>query len=176
MAVARSASAFVFDFVSGLSAVIVRNPLSLGAVLSLRKSLNRYAPRIRPSMAAPRSMSDRVVMTASAPFSDRAATPAARRITSAGHSSRLLPSPTASTLATGSDGATTRVTCSEPPLAPSAARATSISPTASASRNVLETTAAAPSSSCALTTATISTESSTLRLGSDELTVTVGTW
>ena len=51
-------------------------------------------------------------MTASVPDSERAATPAARRITSADHSSRGLPSPTASTLATGSDGATTRVTCS----------------------------------------------------------------
>ena len=49
-----------------------------------------------------------MVITASVPLSDRAATPAARRITSAGHSSRSLPSPTASTLATGSDGATTR--------------------------------------------------------------------
>ena len=38
-------------------------------------------------------MSDSVVMTVSVPLSDRAATPAARRITSAGHSSRSLPSP-----------------------------------------------------------------------------------
>ena len=48
------------------------------------------------------------------PLSERAATPAARRITSAGHSSRSLPSPTASTLDTGSDGAITRVTWSVP--------------------------------------------------------------
>ena len=45
-------------------------------------------------------------MTVSTPVSERAATPAARRITSAGHSSRSLPRPTASTLPTGSDGAT----------------------------------------------------------------------
>ena len=78
-------------------------------------------------------------MTVSVPFSERAATPAALRMTSAGHSSRGLPSPTASTLATGSDGTTSRVTCSAPPLAPSAASATSISPVASASRNGLAT-------------------------------------
>ena len=41
MAVARSASALVFAFVSAVSAVISRSPLSFGAVLSLRKSLNR---------------------------------------------------------------------------------------------------------------------------------------
>ena len=113
-------------------------------------------------------------MTASVPFSDRAATPAARRIASAGQSSRPLPRPTASTLATGSDGATTRVSWSVPPLAPSASSATSISPTASASRNGLATTVAVASSSCPLTTGTISTVASDLRLGSDELTVTAG--
>ncbi len=120
-------------------------------------------------------MSDSVVMTASVPFSDRAATPAARRITSAGQSSRSLPRPIASTLATGSDGATTRVTCSVPPLAPRASSATSISPTASASRNGLATTVAFASSSCPLITGTINTASAA-RLGSDEATVTVGAW
>ena len=110
-------------------------------------------------------MSDRVVMTASVPFSDRAATPAARRIVSAGHSSRFLPNPTATTLATGIDGATTRVTCSAPPLAPSALSATSISPTASASRKGLATTVAVASSSSPLTTGTISTAESFLRFG-----------
>ena len=49
-------------------------------------------------------------MTVSVPFSERAATPAALRITSAGHSSRGLPNPTASTLATGNDGTISRVT------------------------------------------------------------------
>ena len=127
-----------------------------------------------PSIAASRSMSDSVLMTASVPLSDRAATPAARRITSAGQSSRSLPSPTATTLATGSDGATTLVTCSEVPLAPSAFSATSISPTASASRNGLATTVAAASSSRPLTTGTISTASPP-RLGSDDATVTLGT-
>ena len=113
-------------------------------------------------------------MTASVPFNERAATPAARRIRSAGHSSRSLPSPTVTTLATGSDGATTRVTWSVPPLAPSALSATSISPTASASRNGLATTVAVASSSCPLTTGTINTANPSLRLGSDELTVTDG--
>ena len=87
-------------------------------------------------------MSDSVVITASVPFSERAATPAARRITSAGHSSRALPSPTASTLATGQRRRDHPVTWSVPPLAPSAFSATSISPTASASRNGLATTVA----------------------------------
>ena len=115
-----------------------------------------------------------MVITVSVPLSERAATPAARRITSAGHSSRSLPSPTASTLATGSDGATTRVSWSAPPFAPRASSATSISPTASASRNGLATTVAVASSSWPLTTGTISTAESFLRLGSDEATVTAG--
>ena len=93
-------------------------------------------------------MSDSVVITASAPFSDRAATPGGAPDQVGGHASRSLPRPTASTLATGSDGATTRVTWSVPPLAPSDSRATSISPTASASRNGLATTVAVASSSC----------------------------
>ena len=99
---------------------------------------------------------------------------------SVGHSSRALPSPTASTLPTGRDGATTRVTCSEPPLAPSASSATSISPTASASRYELATTCAFASalslSEPLLTTATIRTEESTLRLGRELATVTTGDW
>ena len=41
MASARAAAALVADFVSGVSAVILRTPASLGAVLSLRKSVNR---------------------------------------------------------------------------------------------------------------------------------------
>ena len=49
---ARTAASFVFAFVSAVSAVMARSPLSLGAVFSLRKSLNRYAPRISPSIAA----------------------------------------------------------------------------------------------------------------------------
>ena len=119
-------------------------------------------------------MSDSVVITASVPLSDRAATPAARRITSDGQSSRSLPRPTASTLATGRDGATTRVTWSVPPLAPSDSSATSISPVASASRNGLATTVADASSSRPLTTGTINTVPSAFFLGSDELTVTAG--
>ena len=121
-------------------------------------------------------MSDRVVTTVSAPFNDRAAAPAARRITSDGHVSRFLPRPTATTLDTGSDGATTRVTCSVPPFAPRAFRATSISPTPSASRNGFATTDGVASSSDPLTTGTIRTAPSLCLgcLGSDELTVTVG--
>jgi hypothetical protein len=121
-------------------------------------------------------MSDKVVITDSAPFNDRAATPAARRITSPGQVSRSLPSPTAITLATGSDGATSRVTCSAVPLAPSAFSATSISPVAAASRKELARTVAVASSSWPLITATISTVESGFRFGSDEATVILGTW
>ena len=129
---------------------------------------------MRPSTAAATSSSDSVVTTDSVPLSERAATPAARRITSPGHSSRGLPSPTASTLATGSDGATTRVVESLPPLAPSAFSATSISPTASASRNGLASTRACSPSP--VTTGTTSTAEPMPRLGSEAETVTVGDW
>ena len=115
-----------------------------------------------------------MVTTASTPDSERAATPAARRITSAGHSSRGFPSPIVSTLDTGSEGGTTLVTCSVAPLAPSALSATSISPTASASRNGLVTTFAVSSSP--VTTGTINTAEPERRLGSVAETVTTGDW
>ena len=118
-------------------------------------------------------MSDNVVTTVSTPDSERAAAPAARRIVSAGHWSRSRPNPTASTLSTGRDGTTIRVSCSAPPLAPSASRATSISPTASASRYEFATTVAGPSSS-PLRIGTIRTDEATLRLGSVLATATVG--
>ncbi len=96
---------------------------------------------------------------------------------SADQSSRLLPSPTVSTLSTGSPGTTTRVSCSLPPLAPRARSAASISPTASAGRCGPGTTvarASAPSPS--LTTGTIRTDESAALFGSAAATVTAGDW
>lgn len=120
------------------------------------------------------SSSDSVVTTLSVPLRARAAAPAARRIASLGHSSRDLPRPTASTLPTARDGAGSRVVWSVPPLAPRASSATSISPTASASRNGFETTFARSSSP--VTTGTISTAEPVPRLGSVAETVTDGDW
>ena len=117
-------------------------------------------------------------MTDSVPLSARAAAPAARRMVSAGHSSRGLPSPTASTLATGSDGTARRVTCSAPPLAPSTFSATSISPVTSASRNGLGTTVVVASglSASPLITPTINTGAPAACTGSVLATVTTGDW
>ena len=115
--------------------------------------------------------------------SDRAATPAARRIVSAGHSSRLLPSPTASTLPTGSDGATTRVTCSLPALGAERlqrdldlADRLGVAGTESATTPALGSSSppALGSSSPTLTTGTISTDESTVRLGRAAATLTAG--
>ena len=108
------------------------------------------------------------------PLNERAAAPEARRITSAGHSSRAAPSPTASTLPTGSDGTCNRVSCSAPALAPSARNATSISPMDSASRNGPPTTDGASSSPGPLTTGTSRTDEPAPRLGRLVATVTVG--
>ena len=170
IATARAASDFACPVV--LSAVIFDSGGSFGAVLALRNSCIWYAPRINPSTAASRCRSVSVVMTAPTPLRDRAATPAARRINSAGHTSRGAPSPTASTLATGSDGTCTRVICSGAALAPRARRAVSISPIAPASRNGPAMTAGAPSS--VATMGTISTADPDPRLGRLLATVTVG--
>ena len=118
----------------------------------------------------------RVVITASAVPSDRAATPAARRIVSAGHSGRGLPRPIVSTLDTGSDGTTRRWTCSLPPVASSARRPDSMSATASAgsSDSPAATTAPGLSSSPVETTGTINTEEAAPRFGSDVATFTEG--
>ena len=122
-------------------------------------------------------------MTVPTPGSERAATPEARRITSAGHSSRGAPRPTTSTLATATTlvlspeftGMGSLVSCSKPPLAPRARRATSISPIASASRNDPPTTVGDPSLSGSETTGTISTAADE-RFPSVVATVTVGAW
>jgi len=121
-----------------------------------------------------------VVTTVSTPVRERAATPAARRIDSAGHSSRGAPSPTATTLATGSDGATRRVTCSAPPLAVRARSAASISAMLSGVNAPPATTLGEPpspsseSAAASLTTGTINTTGPLPGLGSESMTVTVG--
>ena len=55
MSTARCTVALVADLVSAVSAMIFFRPGPLGAVLGLRKSVNRYAPSIYPSTVAPRS-------------------------------------------------------------------------------------------------------------------------
>jgi hypothetical protein len=120
-----------------------------------------------------------VLITAAVPFSERAAVPAARRISSAGQESRALPRPTVSTLATGSDATTSRFTWSLPPLAFNARSPASISVTASAASGgtVAATTAPGSFSSPAETTGTISTASpatSSVAEGSEAATVTAG--
>ncbi len=117
-----------------------------------------------------------VVITDSVLPSDRAATPAARRMVSAGQSDRDLPRPTVSTLDTGSEPTTSRCTCSAPPVASSARRPDSISATASEDRNGSAAATAAPglSSSPVETTGTISTVDAAARRGSEEATVTAG--
>jgi len=100
-------------------------------------------------------------------------------MTSAGHSSSCLPTPTVSTLATGSDFTTSRCTCSAAPVAFSARKPSSISVTASFGRNGSAATTAAPGSSLTSsgpddTTGTINTADFTPRRGSEEATETAG--
>ena len=116
-------------------------------------------------------------MTVSVPVSERAATPAARRITSAGHPSRSLPSPTASTLATGSDGAEHPGDLVGSALgAERLQRDVDLADGLGIEERVGRPTVAVASSSCPLTTGTISTARRCLRLGSEEATVTAGAW
>ncbi|SIL37411.1 Uncharacterised protein [Mycobacteroides abscessus subsp. abscessus] len=168
----RSMASFCARPLSPTSNVTFCRPASLGAVLALRNSAKRYPPSTRPCTVASTSRSDSVVTRISTLSSERAATPAARRIVSA---SSALPSPTASTLATGNPSTTTRVSCSAEPVAPTAVSAASMDLTAALSSSCASTTLGLLSESLSLgRTPTSSTAAETPRCGMDVARVNEG--
>ena len=103
---------------------------------------------------------------------DRAASPAARRIMSAGHSSRAGPNPTVATLATGSDGDHDAVHLAFAAGCPE--RAHGVLDRGDRVGFQVGLSARTVARSSLLTIGTINTASASFRLGSDELTVTEG--